>query len=154
MSRLGKKEITIPAGVVVTQKDNTLVVKGPKGELSRQFLSEITISVSPEKITLAPRGSLTVFSRALWGTYWSHVCNMIKGVTEGFSQKLLIEGTGHKWNAAGTNIDLALGLSHPVKVVVPEGVKVKTEKGEMTIEGIDKEIVGSFSSYIPSFNKP
>src|SRR3989338_3976671 len=142
MSRLGKKEITIPAGVVVTQKDNTLVVKGPKGELSRQFLSEITISVSPEKITLAPRGSLTVFSRALWGTYWSHVCNMIKGVTEGFSQKLLIEGTGHKWNAAGTNIDLALGLSHPVKVVVPEGGKVKTE------------IVGSFAAYILSLKKP
>lgn len=154
MSRLGKKEIKIPAGVTATKKDGTIIIKGPKGELTRTFLSEITITISPLAITLAPRGATTVFGRSLWGTYWSHLSNMIKGVTEGYSQKLLIEGTGYKWDVSGTNLNLALGFSHPVKVAIPTGLTIKTEKAELTVTGIDKEVVGSFAAYIRSLKKP
>lgn len=154
MSRLGKKEIKIPAGVTASQDNNILHIKGPKGELSRNFLSDITITISGDIITPAPRGSLTVFSRALWGTYSSHIRNMIKGVTEGFAEKLLIEGTGYKWSVNGSNIDLALGFSHPVKVAIPTGVAVKAEKGELSLSGIDKEVLGSFTAYIRSLKKP
>jgi len=154
MSRLGKKEIAIPSGVTATQEGNALRVKGPKGELSRSFLTDITITIAGDVITLAPRGSLTVFARALWGTYSSHIRNMIKGVTEGYVEKLLIEGTGYKWSVSGTNLDLSLGFSHPVKVAIPTGITVKAEKGELTITGIDKEVVGSFAAYIRSLKKP
>lgn len=154
MSRLGKKEIAIPAGVTVTQEGNAIRVKGPKGELSRSFLSDITITVSPTGITLAPRGSMTVHKRALWGTYWSHLRNMIKGVTEGWSEKLLIEGTGYKWSVSGSNLDLSLGFSHPVKLAIPAGLTVKAEKGELSLSGIDKEALGSFAAYVRSLKKP
>ena len=154
MSRLGKKEIQIPTGVSINQEGNTLRVKGPKGELSKSFLSDITITINADRITLAPRGSLSVFVRALWGTYSSHIRNMIKGVTEGWSEKLLIEGTGYKWDVAGATLNLALGLSHPVKVAIPKDLKVNVEKGELNIAGSDKEVVGSFAAYVRSLKKP
>ncbi|MEK7535572.1 MAG: 50S ribosomal protein L6 [Patescibacteria group bacterium] len=154
MSRLGKKEIKIPSGVTVTQDGNSLRFKGPKGELKRDFLTEIVVTVSGDSITLALRGNPTVFGRSLWGTYSSHIRNMIKGVTEGFSEKLLIEGTGYKWSVSGTNLDLSLGFSHPVKLPIPAGLTVKAEKGELVIIGIDKEIVGSFAALVRSLKKP
>ena len=154
MSRLGKKIIEIPKGVAVVQNGNTFSIKGPKGELKRDFLTDITITITSESITLAPRGALSVFGRALWGTYSSHLRNMIKGVTQGFSEKLLIEGTGYKWNVSGTNLELALGLSHPVKLAIPAGISVKAEKSELNISGIDKEIVGSFAALVRSQKKP
>jgi large subunit ribosomal protein L6 len=154
MSRLGKKEIKIPAGVTVTQKGDMIAVKGPKGELSRKFIADVTINITPEAITLVPRGAVTVFNRSLWGTYWSHLRNMIMGVTEGYAEKLMIEGTGYKWEVTGTNIKLALGFSHPVNVPIPSGLTVKAEKSELNISGIDKEVVGSFAAFIRSLKKP
>src|SRR3989338_5685481 len=153
MSRIGKKEIAIPAGVQVTHTGLTVSVKGPKGELKRDFLPDIAITITPTTITLAPKAT-NVFMRSLWGTYGSHLKNMIDGVAKGYEKKLLIEGTGYKWEVTGAKMKLALGFSRPVLVDVPAGLTVKAEKGELTITGIDKEVVGSFSAYIRSLKKP
>ena len=153
MSRIGKKEIAIPAGVQVAQAGMSVSVKGPKGELKREFLPDIAITITPTTIMLAPKAT-NVFMRSLWGTYGSHLTNMIEGVTKGYEKKLLIEGTGYKWEVTGAKMKLALGFSHPVSVDIPAGLVVKAEKGELTITGIDKEVVGSFSAYVRSLKKP
>ena len=153
MSRLGKKEITIPTGVTVTVAGNKHTFKGPKGELSRDFSSDIEIKIEGSSITMKPR-STNPATRALWGTYSSHIRNMITGVTVGFSKKLIVEGTGYKWEITGKEIKLALGFSHPIKLVIPDGLAVKAEKSELTIDGIDKEVVGSFAALVRSHKKP
>lgn len=153
MSRIGKKEIVIPEGVQVSLSDGALKVKGPKGELQRQFLPDINIEISGKTIKLVPV-SQDVFRRSLWGTYGSHIANMIEGVTKGFEKKLLIEGTGYKWEITGQKIKLALGFSHPMWLELPAGLTVKIDKGELTLSGADKELVGSFAAKIRSLKKP
>ena len=153
MSRLGKKEISIPKGVSAGIDNGTFSVKGPKGTLTRQFLPDITINISSSAITLAPTHA-NVFTRSLWGTYSSHIRNMIKGVTEGFNKKLLVEGTGYRWELSGDKLKLSLGLSHPVVMNVPEGITVKPEKGELNINGLDKELVGGFAARVRAKKKP
>jgi large subunit ribosomal protein L6 len=93
-------------------------------------------------------------SKALWGTYAAHLLNMIKGVTEGFKKVLEIEGVGYRAEAQGNKIKLAVGFSHPVELVAPEGVQVATEKGTITVTGIDKEVVGQFAADIRKVKKP
>lgn len=151
MSRVGKKEIAIPKDTVIKLENGVLTVKGPHGELSRAFKKEIEIMIADGIVTLAPKKEE---SNALWGTYASHVMNMIKGVNSPYEKKLAIEGVGFKWDVQGDTVNLNLGFSHPVKVKVPQGITVKTEKGNMTVSGIDKEKVGQFAADIRSLKKP
>lgn len=153
MSRVGKQNLEIPAGVTVTVSEGLLKVKGPKGELSRIVRPEITIKVEGNSATLALAED-TIFSRALWGTYASHLKNMIAGVTTPFVKKLILEGVGFKSEVKGKNLDLALGFSHPVSVPIPEGLTVTAEKNNITVTGIDKEVVGSFTAHVRSLKKP
>lgn len=129
------------------------MVKGPKGTLQKPVSRFVTIEVGAEGVQVAQRGA-TLESRAAVGTYASHVRNMLKGVTEGFSKKLLIEGVGYKWDVQGKTLNLALGFSHPVKVAIPEGLTVVAEKGTLTISGFDKEVVGQFAADIRALKKP
>lgn len=153
MSRIGKKTIKIPEKVEVTKEDETIRVKGPLGELGKIFKKDIEVDIKDNLITLRPQ-KITRENSALWGTYVSHLQNMIKGVTEGFVKKLIIEGIGFKAQTEGTNLVLSLGLSHPVKVEIPESLKVVVEKNLITISGIDKEKVGKFSAEIRALKKP
>jgi len=154
MSRLGKKPIEIPEGVDVNKEGGGLLkVKGPLGELEREFRKEIDIKIEDKKIVLSPKIK-TPEAVALWGTYSSHIRNMIEGVTKGFEKKLLIEGVGFKAQLEGKDIVFNLGFSHPVKLEIPEGVKVAIEKNLITVSGIDKEKVGQFSADIRSLKKP
>jgi len=154
MSRLGKQPITIPAGVTVTLVENTLTVKGPKGELVRDFKTNlIAITVDASEIKLLPVGG-DKLSQALWGTYASHVINMIVGVTEGYVKVLEIEGVGYRWEVSGDKITMQVGFSHPVVITVPEGITAVAEKSQLTISGFDKELVGSFASDVRSQKKP
>lgn len=152
MSRIGKKPILIPKGVEVTRSGDTLKVKGPLGEAQRDFKPEIDITISKEFINLKPKGA--VKNNVLWGTYASHISNMINGATKGFEKKLVIEGVGFKAQASGTKLSLNLGLSHPVEVEIPSGIKVQIDKNVITVSGIDKEKVGQFSADIRSLKKP
>jgi len=153
MSRLGKNPIEIPAGVTVTIADNTVTVKGPKGELVRAFRPEISITQGDNTLTLTPNGD-NVFIRSLWGTIGSHLRNMMNGVLTGFEKKLILEGVGFKSAVSGNSLDLALGFSHPVKVPIPAGLTVTAEKNIISMSGIDKELVGQFSAYVRSLKKP
>jgi len=154
MSRLGKKAIEIPANTDITISENTVVVKGPKGELSLPFLpANVTISKEEEGILVAPKNE-EIFSRALWGTYASHIRNMITGVHTPYSKKLIIEGVGYRAELKGDVIVMQLGFSHPVELAIPEGLTLEIVKNEVTITGISKELVGQFAAKIRSKKKP
>ncbi len=153
MSRLGKQPIHIPAQVEVTCTDGTLTVKGPKGELTRQVTGDISIVVENGVVTVT-KNKDTRESRALWGTYAAHLLNMVEGVTQGFTKILEVEGVGYKADAQNGKIKLSVGFSHPVELVAPKGVEVKTESGVITVSGIDKEAVGQFAADIRKMKKP
>jgi len=153
MSRLGKKGITMTGAAEAQFSAGTLSVKGPKGTLTRDFRPEIKISISENLISLVPVRE-TNENRALWGTYASHIKNMVKGVTEGFEKKLILEGVGYKSEVAGNKLVLALGFSHKVEIIIPEGLVVKAEKNVLTFSGMDKELVGQFAAKIRSLKKP
>ena len=129
------------------------MVKGPKGSLQKPIHRLVTIAVGAEGGQVSPKGE-SLQSRALIGTYASHVRNMISGVNSGFSKKLIIEGVGFKWDVQGKTLNLALGFSHPVKMAIPEGLTVKADKGALTIEGFDKEAVGQFAANVRALKKP
>ncbi|MDB5260041.1 MAG: ribosomal protein large subunit ribosomal protein [Candidatus Nomurabacteria bacterium] len=153
MSRIGKLQINIPTGVEVNFDSSFVRVKGPKGELSRALREEVAFKNESGVITSEPRRN-DKFSRALWGTYMSHIRNMIQGVVTPFEKKLLVDGVGFKWEVKGTNLQLSLGFSHPVIMPIPEGVTVTAEKNALTISGIDKEAVGLFANKVRSKKKP
>jgi len=153
MSRIGKQQLTIPAGTDVTMTAGVITVKGPKGTLTRTMKDDVAITINGTEITFLPKKD-DPFSRALWGTYASHVKNMIEGVNTPFSKKLILEGVGFKIDVKGSNIEMALGFSHPVIVAIPEGLTVTTEKGSATIVGIDKELVGEFTASVRALKKP
>ena len=154
MSKIGKQELVIPAGVTVTVSGNKVTVKGKGGELSKTFDERlVAISVVDGKVTVTKKGNDKKASQ-LWGTMASHVKNMLKGVETPFAKKLLIEGVGYKWEVKGAEVVLALGFSHPVNVAIPQGLTVKADKGVMDITGIDKEMVASFAMQIRKLKEP
>ena len=153
MSRIGKKIIAIPTKTEVAYSDGLFTVKGPLGSLSKKFKDDIVITVGAAEITLVPKRD-TLANRALWGTYASHIMNMIAGVTTPFTKKLILEGIGYKSDVKGSNLVLALGFSHLVNVPIPEGLKVTAEKNLITATGVDKEVVGEFVANVRSLKKP
>jgi large subunit ribosomal protein L6 len=153
MSRLGKKPIVIPEKVEVKKEDGFFSVKGPLGEIKRSFKNDIEIDIKERLIYLKPKQK-TKESAALWGTYYSHLQNMLAGVTKGFKKKLLIEGIGFRAQLEGTKLVLSLGFSHPLKMEVPKDLRVQVEKNIITVSGVDKEKVGQFSAEIRDLKKP
>ncbi len=158
MSRIGKKPIVIPQGVEVQFENGVMTVKGPLGENSRVFKDDISIAFADGKIILEPNKSKkfrrTKETSALWGTYAAHILNMIEGVTKGFSKTLVIEGIGYRAIKEGSNLNLILGFSHPVKVPIPAGIDLKTEKNTIIISGANKDSVGMFTAQIRALKKP
>ena len=157
MSRIGKQEIIIPAGVKValsiSSLGNTLTVTGPKGSLQRVFRDDIVITVADKSINLKNKRN-DKFSKSLWGTYASHIKNMIKGVETPYQKKLILEGVGFKSEVKGKDFQFALGFSHPVVVPIPEGITATADKNVITITGVDKELVGNFTAAIRALKKP
>ena len=153
MSRIGKQEIQIPKGVEITKSGDILKVVGPKGTLTKIFRDDIIINITNNSITLNVKRN-DKFSKALWGTYASHIKNMIKGVETPYQKKLILEGVGFKSEVRGKELNLALGFSHPVIVPIPESITVTAEKNNITITGIDKELVGSFTANLRALKKP
>lgn len=153
MSRIAKKPIAIPEKTEVKYSNGILSVKGPLGELKKSLRSEIDIKIENNEITLTPvRQSLDIL--ALWGTYASHLRNMLLGVNKVFEKKLIVEGIGFKSDVKGKDLHLALGFSHPVKIEIPEGLKVTAEKNVITVSGIDIEKVGQFVAKTRALKKP
>jgi large subunit ribosomal protein L6 len=153
MSRIGKKGIEIPAQTEVKIDGGIVTVKGPLGELSRTFKKDIAISVNGNIVEFKPIKE-NLETKALWGTYASHVANMVEGVTKGYTNRLTVEGVGYKADVGPTEIVFKVGFSHPVKVSIPKNLKVTSDKGVVVVSGIDKELVTSFSSGLRAIKKP
>jgi large subunit ribosomal protein L6 len=153
MSRLAKRPIAIPEKTEISVSGNTITVKGPKGTLTRAANRHVAIEVGTEGVQVSTK-SESLEARATVGTYASHIRNMIEGVNQGYEKKLLIEGVGFKWDVAGKTLNLALGLSHPVKVAIPEGLTVTADKAALIIKGNDLEQVGQFAANIRRLKKP
>ncbi|MEK7614579.1 MAG: 50S ribosomal protein L6 [Patescibacteria group bacterium] len=154
MSRIGKQIINIPSAVTVTKNGDVIVVKGPQGELSKIFKSgDVAVNIDGQTITLALKKN-NVSARSLWGTYASHLKNMIAGAEKAYQKKLILEGVGFKSEVSGANLVLALGFSHPIKVSIPADVKVTAEKNVIIVSGADKEKVGEFTAKVRALKKP
>ena len=155
MSRIGNKVIVIPAGVQVEVLEGNLVkVKGPKGELESQLNELITIEVENGEIKLS-RPNDERFTRQIHGTTRSLLDNMVNGVNQEFSKKLLITGVGYRANVQGKTLVLTMGFSHLVEMPIPELLTVTVEKNtEITITGPDKHLVGQFAADVRKVRKP
>ena len=158
MSRIGKLPIAIPAGVTVTLKDDVVTVKGPKGELSQYVNPLITVTVN-EKEVLVSRSSDEKQERSLHGLYRALINNMVVGVSEGYKKELELVGVGYRVSNTGNVMELALGFTHPIFMVLPTEIKVetKTERNKnplITLESCDKQLLGAVCAKIRSFRKP
>ena len=154
MSKVGKLPVAIPAGVTVTVANNVMTVKGPKGELKQPFSSNIKIDVQSKEAVLTTLND-TKQAGADHGLYRSLLNNMVKGVSEGFTKTLVITGVGYHAEVKGKELVMNLGYSSDYIVIIPNGVTVATTPdGKVTITGIDKQLVGEFSSQIRKLRKP
>lgn len=153
MSRLGKQPIEIPQGVEITLASNALTIKGAKGTLTHTLNALVSISVADGHVTLVPTKE-SIAAKAMWGTHAALVRTAIEGVQHGYTKVLEIEGVGYRAEAQGQKINFSLGFSHPVVLEVPQGITATTEKGIVTISGIDKHAVGQFAANVRKLKKP
>ena len=158
MSRIGKLPIAIPAGVTVTLKDDVVTVKGPKGELSQYVNPLITVTVEGNEVVVS-RSSDEKQERAFHGLYRALINNMVVGVSEGYKKELELVGVGYRVSNTGNVMELALGFTHPIFMVLPAEIKVetKTERNKnplITLESCDKQLLGAVCAKIRSFRKP
>ena len=153
MSRIGKQEIQIPKEVKVTKSSDVLKVVGPKGTLTKTFRDDIIFNIGDKTITLNIKRN-DKFSKSLWGTYASHIKNMIAGVVTPYQKKLILKGVGFKSEVKDKEFHFALGFSHPIIVKIPDTITATADKNNITITGIDKELVGSFTAAIRALKKP
>ena len=154
MSRIGKYPVPLPKGVTAQVTNGTVAVKGPKGELKLKLVPEVTADVKDGAIAITPREQ-DDRSRAMWGMQRTLVNNLVKGVTEGYTEKLEISGVGYRAAVQGKKLNLQLGFSHDVNHPIPDGIQIVCEKPTMiTITGIDKQLVGQTASEIRSYRPP
>lgn len=154
MSRIGKNPIPIPAKTEVTVGDGVVSVKGPQGELHRRLVPQIQVVVENSAVTVSPKDA-SKEALVFWGTFASHIRNMIAGVNTPFVKRLEVEGIGYKVDVqGGKTVVLNVGYSHPVALPVPEGLTVSAEKNVITVSGADKEMVGQFTANIREVRKP
>ena len=154
MSRIGNKVIVLPAGVELTNKDNVVTVKGPKGELTREFSKDIEIRVEGTEVTLhRPNDSKEM--KTIHGTTRALLNNMVIGVSEGFKKELEMRGVGYRAQLQGSKLVLAVGKSHPDEVEAPEGITFELPNPTtIVISGISKEVVGQTAAYVRSLRSP
>jgi large subunit ribosomal protein L6 len=158
MSRIGKKPITIPAGVTVSVKDAVVTVKGPKGTLTQEVDRDIIVEIVADEV-IVKRPTEQIRHRAMHGLYRSLISNLVKGVTEGYKKELELVGVGFKAANTGNVLDLALGYSHNIIFEIPKELSVTTttEKGQnpkIFLESADKQLIGQVAAKIRGLRKP
>ncbi|MBP0458089.1 50S ribosomal protein L6 [Streptomyces montanisoli] len=155
MSRIGKLPIQVPAGVDVTIDGRTVSVKGPKGSLAHTVAAPIEVTKDDDGVISVTRPNDERQNRSLHGLSRTLVANMITGVTQGYTKALEISGVGYRVQAKGSNLEFALGYSHPITVEAPEGISFKVESPtKFSVEGIDKQKVGEVAANIRKLRKP
>lgn len=154
MSRIGKQPIIIPDGVTVKITDNQINVKGLKGELNQLIHRLVKVEQKGNELIVSVINPEEKKQRAIWGLYRKLIDNMVKGVTEGFSKQLEINGVGYKAVVQGDTLVLNVGYSHSVEYKIPQGIEIKVEKNIITISGRDKHLVGQTAAEIRAVRKP
>jgi len=152
MSRIGNRKLEIPAGVTVTEENNIVTVKGPKGELKTPLVNGISVKVEGNTLEVVRENDLY---KPMHGTVNANLHNMIVGVTEGFKKELEIVGVGYRFALKGNTIVISAGYSHPVEMQIPDGIKVESPSNtELTITGFDKVLVGEFAANVRKVRQP
>lgn len=154
MSRIGKKPIAVPSNVQASLDGQTVKVKGPKGELQVTLVSDVTVALTDDGITVMPVND-SKRARSMWGMSRTLVDNLVAGVTDGFTKTLEINGVGYRAMLKGKDLQLQLGLSHDVLVPIPSDLKVECPKPtEIVISGIEKQRVGQLAAEIRDYRRP
>ncbi|MCQ2460642.1 MAG: 50S ribosomal protein L6 [Clostridia bacterium] len=153
MSRIGRMPIAIPAGVEVKLDGNTVTVKGPKGELTRTVHQNMKVEVNGAEITVT-RPDDEKENRSLHGLTRTLIANMVKGVTDGFSKELEVNGVGYRASVEGNKLVLNIGYSHPVEMALPDGINAEVNDKKITISGIDNQKVGQFAAEVREKRPP
>jgi large subunit ribosomal protein L6 len=153
MSRIGRRPVELPKGVTLAVKSGSMSVKGPKGELSRPVPASVTLKTEGQKVVLTRSGEGRQ-ERASHGMVRAHLANMVKGVSEGWTRELEINGVGYRAEVKGDKITLTLGFSHPVIYALPKGVAAKVDKNRIILTGADKEVLGQTASEMREFRRP
>lgn len=154
MSRVGKKVIELPEGVTITNNNNEVTVKGPKGELTRQFNKDLTIEIDGSNVTVV-RPSDSKEHRTIHGTTRALLANMVEGVSKGFERNLELVGVGYRAQKQGTKLVLSVGYSHPVEFEAENGIEIEVPANtKISIKGIDKERVGAIAANIRQVRPP
>ena len=154
MSRIGRKPVSIPSGVVVKRDGALLCVKGPKGSLQQSVPRGIDVDLAAAEARVRREDDRKP-TKALHGLTRALLANMVKGVTEGFVKELEIEGVGYRAESDGKRLKMALGFSHPVELAIPQGLKVSVERNiAIKIEGIDRALVGQFAADVRNMRPP
>jgi large subunit ribosomal protein L6 len=154
MSRVGKLPVAVPEKVKVDVQNSTVSVEGPKGKLNKTFSQHVKIELGDEGVQVSPANNGRI-AKAMHGTARAIISNMVKGVTEGYSKNLEINGVGFRAALKGDILDLALGYSHPIHYKVPQGIKITVnENTKVLIEGIDKQAVGAVAADIRRYYPP
>ena len=154
MSRIGKKPVALPKGVTASVEGQTVKVKGPKGELSVKLVPEVSATMGDGAIQVSPREGAERGPQ-MWGLSRTLVNNLVEGVTNGFTQKLEIQGVGYRAAVQGKILNLQLGFSHDVPYPIPAGITIVTEKPTMiSVSGIDKQLVGQVAAEIRGYRPP
>lgn len=154
MSRIGKKIIEVPQGVNVQVTENEITITGPKGTLTQPLHEFVTVEQNENTLSVRVKDSSDKFQNSLWGTFSSLLSNMITGVTTGYEKKLEVNGVGYKVAVSGNKIVLNVGYSHPVDFELPEGLTATVEKNVITLQGINKELIGQVAADIRKIRKP
>jgi large subunit ribosomal protein L6 len=154
MSRIGKAPVALPGNVTVQLSDDAMQVKGPKGSLFCAIPDGVEVAMADGQVRFT-RADDSKPGKARHGLARAMLANMIRGVTEGFSQRLEIQGVGYRAEASGKKLKLTVGFSHPVEMTIPDGIKVSVENNTLIkIEGIDKALVGQFAADVRGFKPP
>ncbi len=154
MSRVGKSPVVIPSGVTVSVSGRDVAVKGSKGEMKFALSPEVQVEVKDGKAWVKPI-SKSKRARSMWGLSRRHLGNLVKGVSEGFSVKMEIQGVGFRANADKNYLSLSLGFSHEIKYAIPAGITIAVDKQtSLTVSGADKKLVGQVAAEIRELRKP
>jgi large subunit ribosomal protein L6 len=154
MSRIGKKPVAIPGGVEVTLSGQDMTVKGPKGSLNVVLSNYVTVDKDDSGVTVTPVDKSQT-ARSFWGLSRTLVSNLMTGVTDGFSRKLILQGVGYRAQMQGSALKLSLGYSHDVMYDIPAGITIDTpSQTEITVSGMDKQKVGQVAAEIRSYRPP
>jgi large subunit ribosomal protein L6 len=154
MSRIGKKPVKVPSGVIASVTGQTVTAKGPKGELKFVVNDEVLVKLEDGEVAVEPRDE-SKNARSKWGMSRTQIVNIFEGVTKGFEKKLEINGVGYRAALQGKNLQLALGFSHDVVYQTPEGITITVPKPtEITVSGIDKQQVGQVAAEIREYRGP